>query len=116
MAKRNNSKKTSCFNGSSISGCSPTCPYFPNQDEVKWYIGEDGLKHRDEPLIRCGYNGSFITSWKRICPWKEDKRNLLLEKKQQQKVVEKPVNTEKKPFKKKKSYKKKANKIKTDKT
>lgn len=107
MAKRNSSKKTSCSN-CGITGCSPNCPFFPNQDDVKWHIGEDGLKHRDEPLIRCGYNGSFITSWNRICPWKEDKRNLLLEKKKQQKVEEKP-------FKKKKNYKKKTNKIKTDK-
>lgn len=115
MARRNSSKKTSCSN-CEITGCSPQCPFFPNTDgEVKWHIGEDGLKHRDEPLIRCGYNGSFITSWKRICPWKEDKRNLLLEKKQQQKVAEKPVNSDEKPFKKKKSYKKKTNKIKTDK-
>ena len=68
MAKRNSSKKTSCSN-CGITGCSPNCPFFPNQDDVKWHIGEDGLKHRDEPLIRCGYNGSFITSWNRICPW-----------------------------------------------
>ena len=88
MAKRNNSKKTSCSN-CGITGCSPQCPFFPNTDgETKWHIGEDGLKHRDEPLMKCGYNGSSITSWSRICPWKEDKRNLLLEKKKQEKANE----------------------------
>ena len=66
--------------------------------------------------MKCGYNGSPITSWNRICPWKEDKRNLLLEKKKQEKVAETLVNSDKKTFKKKKSYKKKTNKIKTDKT
>lgn len=87
MAKRNSSKKTSCSN-CGITGCSPQCPFFPNTDgETKWHIGEDGLKHRDEPLMKCGYNGSPITSWSRICPWKEDKRNLLLEKKKQEKPM-----------------------------
>lgn len=113
MAKRSNSKKTLC---NSISGCSPTCPFFPNSDEVKWHIGEDGLKHRDEPLIRCGYNGSFITSWKRICPWKEDKKNHLLGKEKQEKIIETLVNSSKNSTKKKKRHKnkKKTSKVKTD--
>lgn len=110
MAKRNNSKKTLCSN-CGITGCSPQCPFFPNTDgETKWHIGEDGLKHRDEPLMKCGYNGSPITSWSRICPWKEDKRNLLLEKKKQEKANETKGNVEKKPFKKKPHRRKKKNK------
>ena len=110
MAKRSNSKKTSCFN-CGITGCSPQCPFFPNTEgETKWHIEEDGLKHRDEPLMKCGYNGSPITSWNRICPWKEDKKNLLLEKKKQEKVNKPKDNTEKKPFKKKTYRRKKKNK------
>lgn len=109
MAKRNNSKKTSCPN-CGITGCSPRCPFFPNTDgETKWHIGEDGLKHRDEPLMKCGYNGSPITSWSRICPWKEDKRNLLLEKKKQEKANG-TKDIEKKPFKKRTHKRKKKNK------
>ena len=124
MARRNNSKKNSCSN-CEITGCSPQCPFFPNADgEVKWHVGEDGLKHRDEPLISCGYNGSYITSWNRICPWKEDKKNLLLEKKKQEENSKKnnsPVSNSqpnnksntKKNYKKK-SYRKKINKPLTD--
>ena len=66
--------------------------------------------------MKCGYNGSPITSWSRICPWKEDKRNLLSEKKKQEKANE-IKNIEKKPFKKKIHRRKKKNKseIKEDK-
>lgn len=107
MVKRNNSKKTSCSN-CGITGCSPQCPFFSNTDgETKWHIGEDGLKHRDEPLMKCGYNGSPITSWSRICPWKEDKRNLLLEKKKQEKANEAKGNVEKKSHRRKKKNKSK---------
>lgn len=58
-------------------GCSPQCPYFP-REEVKWHIGEDGLKHRDNPIIHCGYDGSVITTWQKSCQWKID-RKLLTE-------------------------------------
>ena len=60
--------------------------------------------------MKCGYNGSPITSWSRICPWKEDKRNLLLEKKKQEKANETKGNVEKKLFKKKPYRRKKKNK------
>lgn len=60
------------------TGCSPSCPFFPREEEVKWHIGEDGLKHRDNPTIHCGYDGSVITTWQKSCQWKID-RKLLTE-------------------------------------
>ena len=105
MAKRNNSKKTSCSNFG-ITGCSPQCPFFPNTEgEIPWHFGKDGLKYRDDPVMKCGYNGSLITSWNRICPWKEEE-NLLLEKKEQEKTLEIKETTKKKSDKKRKFFKK----------
>lgn len=117
MAKQSNSKKIVYPDGTCIAGCNPQCPYFPNQEgEVSWHIGEDGLKHRDNPLLRCCYNGSPITSWNRICPWKEDKKNLLLEKEKQETaekaskiVVENHEKAKKNSIKKKKKNRKNNN-------
>lgn len=106
MEKQKISEKTF---GCNITGCSPKCPYFPNAEgEIPWHYGEDGLKHRDEKLMRCGYNGSFITSWNRVCPMKEDKLKMQQEKEKKE-ADSKPMSNASKKSKyrhKKKVYNK----------